>query len=120
MKLEYGNRLYRERRGTIGAADAHAVAVIVGNLGPTHILMVARLLRHEVRRMIRESVGAPHAELGVFAVQVVSAGPVPKNPRFVYCTGSVHSMPNAGWWAGHPALQGIRRCRFTRPSVWAV
>ena len=72
LKHEAGVRqqAYRERRGTIGAADAHAVAVIVGNLGPTHILMVARLLRHEVRRMIRESVGAPHAELGVFAVQV--------------------------------------------------
>ena len=48
LKHEAGVRqqAYRERRGTIGAADAHAVAVIVGNLGPTHILMVARLLRH--------------------------------------------------------------------------
>lgn len=47
---------------------------IIRDLSPTHILMVAGFLRHEVRRMIVVSVGVPNAQLGMLAVGVGFVG----------------------------------------------
>ena len=72
LKHEAGVRLqaHRERFGAFGAAYAKAMALLVRDLGPTHVLMVAGFLRHEIRGVVLERVGAPHTELGMLAILV--------------------------------------------------
>ena len=58
--------------GAAGCGHAHAVAVFVGDFRPTHLLMVASLLRQQVRRAILGSGTGEDAQLG--AVQTVGIG----------------------------------------------
>ena len=80
---EAGIRLqaHSERCRTVRAADSQTVSIFIGDLRPTDLLVVARLLRHEIRSVILERIGAPHAQLGVLAILVRFLGTSTEEPQ---------------------------------------
>lgn len=111
---------HSERCGTVRAADSQAVSIFIGDLRPTDFLVVARLLRHEIRSMILERIGAPHAQLGVLAILVRFLGTSAEEPQIRILDRQSPFDAKRRNGGRSPDSPGYSTCRFRRPVVSAV
>ena len=110
---------HSERCGTVRAADSQAVSIFIGDLRPTDFLVVARLLRHEIRSMILERIGAPHAQLGVLAILVRFLGTSAEEPQIRILDRQSPFDAKRRNGGRSPDSPGYSTCRFRRPVVSA-